>query len=53
VPPAVYKLGYVLGEAARFAAKGATALSRGDFGRIAAFVRRTLRHDPTVAGRKG
>lgn len=53
VPPAVYKLGYAVGEAARLGAKGATALSRGDFGRIAAFVRRTLRHDPTVAGRKG
>ncbi|MHC1791173.1 B12-binding domain-containing radical SAM protein [Solidesulfovibrio sp.] len=52
-PVWLYKLAYVVGEGLRLAAKGATALFCGDLGRIADFIRRTLRHDPTVAGRKG
>ena len=52
-PVPLYKLAYALGETLRLAAKGVAALRQGDMGRIAAFVRRTLRHDPTVAGRKG
>jgi radical SAM superfamily enzyme YgiQ (UPF0313 family) len=53
LPHRVYRLGYGVGEAARLGAKGLAALWQGDFGRIAAFVRRALGHDPTVAGRKG
>lgn len=52
-PVWLYKLAYLVGETLRLATKGLTALRRGDFGRITAFIRRTLRHDPTVAGRKG
>ncbi|MFP5259356.1 MAG: B12-binding domain-containing radical SAM protein, partial [Acidobacteriota bacterium] len=52
-PVWLYKLAYLVGEALRLATKGVTALRRGDLGRITAFIRRTLRHDPTVAGRKG
>ena len=52
-PVWLYKAAYVLGEGLRLAAKGASALWHGDLGRITGFVRRTLRHDPTVAGRKG
>lgn len=52
-PVPLYKLAYAIGETLRLAAKGLAALGHGDMRRIAAFVRRTLRHDPTVAGRKG
>ena len=52
-PVWLYKAAYVAGEGLRLAAKGLAALGHGDLGRITAFVRRTLRHDPTVAGRKG
>ncbi|MYL81751.1 radical SAM protein [Desulfovibrio aerotolerans] len=52
-PVPLYKLAYALGETLRLAAKGFSALRHGNLGRISAFVRRTLLHDPTVAGRKG
>lgn len=52
-PTPLYKLVYAGGEAARLAAKGATALARGDFSRIAGYFRRQLRRDPVSAGRKG
>jgi len=52
-PTRLYRAAYVAGEAARLAAKGASALAHGDFSRIAGYFRRLLGHDPTVAGRKG
>ncbi len=52
-PVWLYRLAYPLGEAARLAAKGATALAGGDFSRIIGYFRRLVRRDPVAAGRKG
>ncbi|MBI4666703.1 MAG: B12-binding domain-containing radical SAM protein [Nitrospinae bacterium] len=48
----LYGAFYAMGETARLAAKGLSALRRGDLGRIAAFLRKLVIHDPLVAGRK-
>lgn len=52
-PTRLYAAGYVLGEAARLAAKGLFALARGDVRRIAGYFKRLMLRDPVAAGRKG
>ncbi len=49
----LYGVLYKVGETFRFAGKGAEALRRRDWARIALFFRKLRIHDPVVAGRKG
>jgi radical SAM superfamily enzyme YgiQ (UPF0313 family) len=52
-PVRLYRLGYGLGEFFRLACKGARALARGDWRRIAAWLAARLRGEPGARGRMG
>lgn len=52
-PVRLYRLGHALGEAFRLAGKGARALARGDWRRIAAWLSARLRGEPGPRGRMG
>jgi len=52
-PVPLYRLAYRLGEALRFVGKGVGAVARGEWRRIATWLRARLRGEPGVRGRLG